>query len=221
MGTRTAKQKKAALANLKKADAAMAARRININCRVCEVSMSVTKHAIKRGRKYCSPECRKKGTLLRNAKNRDQELIERFNDNYMPVTESGCWIWMLDCDQNGYGKISIKNKAYYAHRVSWELHNNSIPKGMFVCHKCDNPSCVNPDHLFLGTQSDNMQDMKSKGRDNYVNGENHKFAKLREKDVRKILISNKTNNELAKQYDISSSQICLIRRRGSWKHVET
>ncbi len=77
---------------------------------------------------------------------------------------SGCWIWLLDTLPYGYGKIKVEGKTKRAHRVSWEEFNGQIPEGMCVLHNCDVPACVNPEHLFLGTQADNMRDMKQKSR---------------------------------------------------------
>lgn len=77
----------------------------------------------------------------------------------------GCWIWTGYCQKNGYGTIHCgKGSIKRAHRISYEIHCGKIPDGLYVCHKCDNPSCVRPDHLFLGTQLDNIRDCISKGR---------------------------------------------------------
>lgn len=77
--------------------------------------------------------------------------------------QEGCWIWKA-CKHNGYGTFKVNGTQMFAHRYSYELHKGSIPEGMFVCHTCDNPECTNPNHLFLGTPWDNVQDMLQKGR---------------------------------------------------------
>lgn len=78
-----------------------------------------------------------------------------------------CWVWTRSrsgVSRLGYGQINVHHKTRYTHRLSWEINNGLIPEGMFVCHKCDNPGCFRPDHLFLGTHQDNMKDMANKGR---------------------------------------------------------
>lgn len=101
------------------------------------------------------------GTLVPKIIKGDSE--KSFHAKYIPIL-TGCWIWMSSLSDRGYGQLTIKNKTIYAHRFSWELHNGPIPEGLLVCHHCDTPLCVNPDHLFVGTQKDNILDAMRKGR---------------------------------------------------------
>lgn len=92
------------------------------------------------------------------------EVLPRFESKFIPVTESGCWLWLRRTSPAGYGHFGRKHGSCQAHRVAWELYKGPIPDGMNVCHVCDVRCCVNPDHLFLGTQQDNMRDCWNKGR---------------------------------------------------------
>lgn len=95
---------------------------------------------------------------------RDWTDLSRFEEKFIPVPEAGCWIWTAATNSMGYGRMVFNGPARLAHRISYQLYRGPIPDGMCVCHKCDTPLCVNPDHLFLGTFSDNARDMVRKFR---------------------------------------------------------
>lgn len=112
-------------------------------------------------------------------------VIDRFLSKVMPVPFSGCWLWMGADFSYGYGAFSFHNQNRPAHRVSWLLHKGEIPEGLFVLHKCDVAVCVNPEHLFLGTQQDNMTDKVEKRRQ--ARGEGHGMSKLSDAQTAEIL----------------------------------
>ena len=109
---------------------------------------------------------------------------ERFEARYEIDQESGCWLWTGTCNPAGYGTIGKDRRERLAHRVSWELHRGPIPDGLSVCHHCDVPRSVNPDHLFVGTDADNMADKTRKMRQHW--GEKKPTSKLTEGQVRAI-----------------------------------
>jgi HNH endonuclease len=146
-----------------------------------------------------------------------QKVLERFLSKVIR-TEHGCWLWIGAKVPKGYGQFKIGEKVYRAHRVAYELFKEEVPEGMFVLHSCDNPSCVNPDHLFVGTNSDNIQDSFDKGRSSNV-GELHPGHKLTEDDVLHILGSDKSNEELAAEYDVDRASIYKIRTGRSWSYM--
>lgn len=135
---------------------------------------------------------------------------------------NGCWHWTGGKNGAGYGAIQDKLKYIQAHRLSWELHQGEIPDGMFVCHKCDNPSCVNPLHLFLGSHSDNMKDKALKGRAKGAHdGEEHPFAKLtvkKVKEIKQLIADGERTYILARNYGVSQSTICDIKYKRAWRH---
>lgn len=92
--------------------------------------------------------------------------LQKFELKYIPEPNSGCWLWIGAVLPSGYGKMGIYGRTIGAHRISFELFRGEIPNGLHICHRCDNPCCVNPDHLFAGTRQDNMQDCIAKGRFN-------------------------------------------------------
>lgn len=133
----------------------------------------------------------------------------------------GCWEWIGAKDPNGYGNFKIGKKYVKTHRVSYLIHFGKIPKRLYVLHHCDNTSCVKPQHLFLGTQTDNMQDMMKKGRQADRKGENQSQAKLTWKEVieiRNLYSTDKyTQKEIGKLYNSNPKNISSIIRNKSWK----
>jgi hypothetical protein len=137
------------------------------------------------------------------------------------VRSEGCWAWRSSRDPNGYGRMNIKNYPELAHRVSWLVHYGAIPHGKHVLHKCDNPSCVNPEHLYVGDHQDNMRDKMLSGRHRYVHhqGSAHGMAKLTEDEVRTIRTSPEQGTVLAKRYGVTRTTIYDIRSRKIWRHI--
>lgn len=133
---------------------------------------------------------------------------------------------MTDCilhigctTKGGYGLVGYKGKTQLAHRVSYIKSKGEIPTGMVIMHTCDNPLCINSEHLVAGTQRDNRMDCVTKGRANVSRGEYHYGAKLTEAIVREIRASNLTNTELSKMYGIHRRTISDARCGKTWRHI--
>jgi hypothetical protein len=155
-----------------------------------------------------------------------------------------CWLWIGAKTKSGYGMIIMgRGKSVSAHRISYEMHYGVIPSGLYVCHHCDNPSCVNPNHLFAGTNSDNILDAVKKGRHGSAThpeqiqrggehssrrrpecrprGESHALAKLTEKEVISIrsLRGKVPRKEIATAFSVSEANIKAILARHTWRHI--
>ncbi len=143
----------------------------------------------------------------------EQRFFNRFDKS-----ENGCWIWNSHCDKNGYGILPANGPSIRAHRFSFEYHVEPIKEGNVICHTCDNPSCVNPDHLFQGTTKDNCDDMISKGRDKMIGSRNNK-SKLTESDIPKIRSSKEHNSSIALRFGVSESTIKRVKNKTIWRHV--
>lgn len=127
-------------------------------------------------------------------------------------------------DSNQYGQLTYEEERIRAHVASYTAYNGPIPEGMYVCHTCDNPWCIEPTHLFLGTHIDNIKDMWAKGRGVHqdTTGERNGQAKLTAKDVleiRQLLCEGYTQTELAAIYGIDNSSVWKIEHRRSWRHI--
>ena len=131
--------------------------------------------------------------------------------------ESGCIRFTGHLDGGGYGRIMVARVKYMAHRLSYSLNNGPIPDGYVVRHKCDNPSCINPEHLEVGTQADNIADKVSRGRQ--ARGSGAGRAILTEESVREIRSSPLKVSELSTLYGVSVVSIRNILRRKTWQHV--
>lgn len=142
-------------------------------------------------------------------------LEERFFLHVNKGDVEDCWQWTGAKKPKGYGNFAIGGKYHIAHRVSWCLHNGEIPGGLIVCHKCDNPSCVNPSHLFVGTPKDNGQDMAKKERSRTT-----KLTASQVIEIRKLRVFGLTLEAIASVYGVNYSTIGNICRRKTWRHVE-
>ena len=143
------------------------------------------------------------------------------------TTPDGCWDWKGWKNPEGYGYLAVEGKDVRAHRFSYILHKGEIPTGLFVCHSCDNPSCTNPLHLWLGDNSQNMRDMRRKGRQNdtgKAQGSLNGRSKLIKKDIQYIRNSfaekKHTKTELSKMFKTSYSNVAGIISHIYWKWVE-
>jgi hypothetical protein len=146
-------------------------------------------------------------------------ILPDFESAFTPEPFSGCWLWIRGSNSDGYGQITMNRKQQAAHRVSWQLYRGPIPEGMQILHSCDTPPCVNPAHLFLGKDKDNVQDSIKKDRHFFPKGEQHGRRKLSDADVREIRSAPKsygTGMALAKRFGVTDQTISNIRCRRNW-----
>jgi hypothetical protein len=198
------------------------AHQFTCTCEACGVVFPCRRTA---NRQFCSRTCSVPNQVggvppPRAAKS----LADRF---WLKVQQcDGCWEWSGSRDRNGYGRISsgpAPATPLLTHRVSWELHYGPIPEGIGVLHRCDNPPCVNPAHLFPGTPADNNRDKDAKGRANTPNGRRCRTARLTEADIVEIrrlyAIDSLSQFELGRRFGVSQSNISAIVLGKTWKHV--
>ncbi len=147
---------------------------------------------------------------------------DKFFDNCIPVTETGCWLWLGEIKvSNGEerGRVMIRGERDYAHRWAYRIAIGDIPEGHQVNHHCDQPTCVNPAHLYAGTQAQNVHDMLSRGRHVASPRAKNGNAKLTEQDVSRIRASDLTIKQLAEHYSVTTENIRAIRAYKTWKEA--
>lgn len=161
--------------------------------------------------------------------NKPRDAADRFWEKVQKG--DGCWEWQAAFGANGYGKLKCCGRTMAAHRMSWVLANGEIPDGLCVLHKCDNRSCVRPEHLFLGTKKQNTADMWAKGRgsrggagESTVRGERHGMAKLTAEqvlEIRKLAADGISLTELCKRFGLKSSgSMSAIVSGKKWAHLD-
>jgi hypothetical protein len=203
---------------------------IDCQCRWCGDHFGATPSAARRGRgQFCSRDCscahnrhrRWKIMKVPSAPRPKTPIEERYERHVIRRGDDECWAWSA-FKHRGYGRIDDGNgRSVGAHRVSYEMHVGPIPPGMLVCHRCDNPECTNPRHLFLGTIIDNNLDRDQKGRT--CLGQSNPQAKLTSQAVREIRVSLKQDRSrrraLAERFGVQPRAIQNAADRKTWRHV--
>lgn len=185
----------------------MARQKYTLTCEHCHRPFKTRN----KNQRYCSKRC----YGLANTLTVEARLLSRIavTDN-----EDDCWLWTGAQDGRGYGKLTdVGGVDYKATRLLWTLLHGPIPHGLVVCHACDTPACVNPKHLFLGTQADNMRDAAKKRR--LQHGERRWNAKLTADDVRYIRGSTEPLKVLSARFGVTEGTISWIRHGHTWQHI--
>ena len=147
-----------------------------------------------------------------------KHLLQRFAEKIAVDTKERCWEWTAGKEPKGYGTFYLEGKTRRVHRLSYRIFKGDTPEGMCVCHRCDNPGCVNPDHLFLGTNQDNVADRDAKGRQARLRGDCNGMSKLTQRDVELIHLLRQRHTDprcgvqqfLARWFSVSHNHISNV-----------
>lgn len=204
-------------------------RKVNNICDACKKEF-VTRPS--ESRKYCGVKCIKRSTKHFDGKRcpsfwdkaTEEEKLVRYKEMFEEkvVKKDGCWEWRNPAGSAGYGYLGPTGHVINAHRLSWLIHNGSIPQGLWVLHKCHNPICSNPDHLYIGTPKDNTRDMILAGRAVY-NQQSSKNAKLtleQAKEIKLLLVTTDLSQyQIAKKFNVSRGTVQDIKRNKMWRNA--
>jgi hypothetical protein len=146
------------------------------------------------------------------------DLLRRFEENYIPEPNSGCWLWTAAVSNRGYGQFYVgSRRVEQSHVAAYQMFIGSIPEGHIIRHRCDTPACVNPQHLLTGTHRDNALDRESRKRRKPPRGTINGRCKLSESDILAIRESTEKTNKLATRYGIAPAYVRAIKTRRSWR----
>lgn len=192
------------------------------NSKICTVADCGSNHRVSAG--LCNKHYlrNKRNKSLLEKSHHELSIKERLNRFIEIDPDSGCWIWIGSKNRKGYGQISFKNRTTISHRLTYSTYIGVIPSGMHVLHRCDRPSCNNPDHLFLGSDLDNSNDKILKKRDVHASGEFNGNSKLKNNDVieiKKMIIKGISSIEIARLFGVSGANIRYIRSNFTWRHL--
>ena len=186
--------------------------------------------------RFCSHACRghtgfRPGAQIRISELTDEERFDRLKKSFEKhvIRQEGCWGWKGPIAKNGYPVMSCRRTIGpdRGHKASWIIHHGLVPKGKHVCHRCDNPICTNPDHLWVGTPKENNDDKIAKGRDNWVRpphkvGAANGASKLTEdkvKEIKILLEKGLASRDIGARYDISKTHVLRIKKGQNWSHI--
>lgn len=188
------------------------------NCEICGIQ--IEKHpqdslAQWQSKRFCSHACKGKWV----GDDRSLPVGPRLLARIVRDDATGCWLWTGILKTGGYGVIKVRGKNVATHRASYEAFVGAIPDGTFVLHRCDVRHCINPDHLFLGSQTDNMRDMVSKDRMADCKGERNPRSALTPQQVLEIRRSTAPRPQLAREYGVTNQSIRAVQLAKTWKHL--